>query len=134
MSPLLLVGLLSLPFAALLVLRPAARRMAVRGMGRRPTELLLVVAGSMLATAILTGSLLVGDTVDRSIRGQAYDQLGPIDEVVQVDGLEQADALWGAFEGFSSDDVDGTLPMVTAGAAAVGMGEDPLVQPTAQIV
>lgn len=124
----------SLPFVTLLLIRPAVRRMVTRGMSRRPVELLLVVVGSMLATAILTGSLLVGDTVDRSIRSQAYDQLGPIDEVVSVSGLDAGDRLRAALDGFTSDDVDGMLPMITAPVAAVGAGADPLVQPTAQLV
>ena len=40
--------------------------------------------GSLLGTAIITGSLIVGDTIDRSIRAAAYDQLGPVDEIVSV--------------------------------------------------
>lgn len=134
MTPLVVAALASVPFLVLFLTRPLVGRMAGRSMRRRPVELLLVVLGSMLATAILTGSLLVGDTVDRSIRGQAYDQLGPIDEVVGVTGLDEGPALWSALDGFASPEVDGTLPLVRAGAAVVGMGEDPLVQPTAQLL
>jgi putative ABC transport system permease protein len=129
-----LVVAASLPFAVLLAGRPVVRRLALRSMARRPVELALVVVGSMLATAILTGSLLVGDTVDRSIRAQAYDQLGPVDEVVAVSGLERGEELFAALDGFTSPDVDGLLPMVTARAAAVGRGTETLVQPVAQLV
>jgi putative ABC transport system permease protein len=124
----------SLPFLFLLLGRPVIRHLALRSMARRPVELFLVVVGSMLATAILTGSLLVGDTVDRSIRSQAYDQLGPIDELIVASGQAEGERLWAALDGFASPEVDGTLPMLTASAAAVGMGEDQLVQPTAQLV
>ena len=40
--------------------------------------------GSMLGTAIMTGSFVVGDTLESSIRAQAPRQLGPIDEVVSA--------------------------------------------------
>ena len=43
-----------------------------------------MIVGSLLGTAIITGSLIVGDTIDRSIRAGAYDQLGPVDEIVSV--------------------------------------------------
>lgn len=134
MSTVWLVVAASVPFALLFVGRPLVRRLATRSMARRPVELTLVVVGSMLATAILTGSLLVGDTVDRSIRAIAYEQLGPVDQVVAASGFDDGGALWDALAGFDSPDVDGTLRMVTASAAAVGMGEAPLVQPTAQLV
>ena len=70
----------SLPFLWLLFRQSTLRQLARRNAVRRPVEALFVVAGSMLGTAIITGSLIVGDTMDRSIRSAAYDQLGPIDE------------------------------------------------------
>ena len=83
MNVLLVVALLaSLPFVVVLLARPVERRLALRYPRRRPVEAGLVVLGSLLGTAIITGSLVVGDTIDRSIRASAYDQLGPIDELV----------------------------------------------------
>ena len=52
-----------------------------------------MILGSLLGTGIITGSLIVGDTIDRSIRAIAYEQLGPIDEVIAVSGLEEGDEL-----------------------------------------
>ncbi|HSL57961.1 MAG TPA: hypothetical protein VK866_08980, partial [Acidimicrobiales bacterium] len=133
MIPWLVLGA-SLPFVALLVARPVVRRLAARSLARRPVEMTLVVVGSMLATAMLTGSVLVGDTVDRSIRAQAYDQLGPIDEVVAVSGLDAGEGLFAALDGFTHPDVDGVLEMVVAQAAVLGRGDEPLVRPTAQLI
>lgn len=124
----------SLPFLFVLAARPIQRRIAVRNATRRPVEALLVIAGTLLGTAIITGSLIVGDTIDRSIRASAYEQLGPIDETVSVSGLEDGAALRDALDGFTHPDVDGVLPMATASAAVVGGGDPPLIRPRAQIV
>ena len=59
--------------------RPVLRKLAVRDAARRPSETLLVVAGSVLGTALITGSLIVGDTLDSSIRASATTQLGLVD-------------------------------------------------------
>src|SRR5439155_5676438 len=79
----LLVSLLvSLPFLFVIVRRPILRRLAVRNMVRRPREALLVVVGSMLGAAIITGSFVIGDAMNASIRQVARTHLGPIDEIV----------------------------------------------------
>ena len=129
-----LAAVLSVPFIVLLVGSSTLRRLAVRNVARRPIEALLVVIGSLLGTAIITGSLVVGDTIDRSIRAGAYDQLGPIDETVSVNGLDQGAELVAQFEGFSSPHVDGVLSFVTAGASVVNSGPGGGTQPRAQII
>jgi putative ABC transport system permease protein len=125
-----IVAVLSLPFLAVLAIRPIERRLAFRYPRRRPIEALLVVLGSLLGTAIITGSLVVGDTIDRSIRASAYEQLGPIDEVIAVSGLEEGDELAARFAGFESSELDGMLRFVGAPAAVAGT----LGQPRAQIL
>ena len=124
----------SLPFLFVLAARPIQRRIAVRNATRRPIEALLVVMGTLLGTAIITGSLIVGDTIDRSIRASAYEQLGPIDETVSVSGLEAGTAMQDALASFDHPDADGVLPITTASAAVVGGGDPPLIRPRAQIV
>ena len=81
-AALILVALVSLPFIAILVRRPVLRRLALRNAVRRPREAALVVLGSLLGAAIITGSAVVGDTMDASIRQVARTHLGPIDELV----------------------------------------------------
>ena len=126
--------LLSLPFLWLVLRHGTLRRLAGRNATRRPIEALLVVLGSLLGTAIITGSLVVGDTIDRSIRASAYDQLGPIDETVSVNGLTEGDALIAKLADFSSPVTDGVLSFTTAGASVVHDAPDGATQPRAQLV
>ncbi|GMU78027.1 MAG: ABC transporter [Acidimicrobiia bacterium] len=123
----------SLPFLFVLAARPVQRRIALRNATRRPIESLLVIAGTLLGTAIITGSLIVGDTIDRSIRASAYEQLGPVDLTVTVSGTDEGRALEQALTGFQHPEVDGVLELSTASATAVG-GDPPRIRPRAQIV
>ena len=47
----------------------------------------LVVLGSLLGTAIITASFIMGGTVGASIRDFARTQLGPADETIRVTDL-----------------------------------------------
>lgn len=119
---------LSIPFAVILWRSPLIRHLSTRHAFGRPVEAVLVIAGSLLGTAIITGSLMVGDTINRSIRAAAYDQLGPVDEIVAVplpDGPTVAERL----HGFSAPSVDGRLSMTSTAAAVVHPGRGAGTQP-----
>ncbi|MGQ0803474.1 MAG: FtsX-like permease family protein [Actinomycetota bacterium] len=131
---LIVVAALSLPFLFILLFRPLLRRIAWRNAMRRPREALLVIAGSLLGTAIMTGSFVVGDTLDASIRARAPRQLGPVDEIVSVVGLDQGARLRERLAGFESNDVDGTLPATVVPAAAATVGENRRAEPQAQLL
>jgi putative ABC transport system permease protein len=131
--PLLLAVVVSLPFVAILVHNPVVRRLALRSPVRRPVEAMLVVLGSMLGTGIVTGSLIVGDTMDRSVRASAYEQLGPVDVLVAVDGLIGPDELAAAVaaierEGDRTGAVDGAVAIVAVPAAVRGQRNQPRAQ------
>jgi putative ABC transport system permease protein len=115
--------------------RPALARIAVRGAARRKGETALVILGSLLGTAIITGSLIVGDTLDASLRVSAENNLGPVDlMVVSADPQIGAQAA-AALEGFDSDDVEGVLGLRAAAAPiAAGDGEQRLANPAAQLI
>src|SRR5918997_2917267 len=105
---------------------PLTRRLALRQVNRRRAEAALVVAGSVLGTAIIVGSLVVGDTLDQSFKQNAYRDLGVVDEVVSspdpANGQEAARRL----ERLRGDPaIDGLLTVRRHGAAAVkgGKGE-----------
>src|SRR5690606_15284367 len=102
LTMLIVALVVSLPFVVVLATRPVERRLALRYPRRRPVEAGLVVLGSLLGTAIITGSLVVGDTIERSIRASAYDQLGPIDELIASTGIEDGDAIAARFDGFTA--------------------------------
>lgn len=79
-----LVAALVVPFCVALLRWGIVRRLASRNATRRPLETILVVIGSLFGAAMITGSLVVADTLDWSIRRVAYTHLGPIDEVVST--------------------------------------------------
>jgi putative ABC transport system permease protein len=92
---------------------PVQRRLAIRQSLRRPKETALVIAGSLLGTAIITGSFIVGDTLDASVRVTAYTQLGPVDEQIQVPDPQQAATLAQRIEALNDDRIDGVTSILT---------------------
>jgi len=136
-----LIGLGGVAAVALLVLaarRPVLARIAVRNVGRRRGEAALVVLGAMLGTAIIIGSLLVGDTLDASIRATVPDQLGPVDVLaagatpVSTDAVVAALTASGALDGAG---VDGLMEATrTPATVATEAGADRRAEPGAQLV
>src|ERR671910_350602 len=86
-----LLGIALAVAAFIAVRRPFLRKLALRQVARRRGEAALVVAGSVLGTAIIVGSLVVGDTLNFSVRQGAYTNLGPIDEIVTSPTIAQGD-------------------------------------------
>lgn len=128
------VALISLPFLVAMVARPVWRRLAVRNAVRRPRETILVLVGSLLGTAIITGSFVVGETLEASIRRSAFTQLGPVDEVVQAPDQATADRARAAVEELDGAPIDGVVPVLTLQAAAVRPGADSRAEPRARVV
>ncbi|MGH8869058.1 MAG: ABC transporter permease [Actinomycetes bacterium] len=119
-----LVSALAVALGVLLLValrQPVLGRLAGRQVRRRPLEGALVVVGSVLGTAIIVGSLVVGDSLDRSVREVAYTTLGPVDEKVTspttATGDEASVRLSARLA--RDPDVDGLLSMRVAPAAAV---------------
>ena len=114
--------------------RPTFRRLAVRNVLRRRNEAMLVVAGSLLGTAIITASFVVGDTVEGSERDIARTKLGEVDVVVTDPArperlLEIAAAVPDDLPG-----VDGRLTALRIGATAATVGEGRVAEPYAGLV
>ena len=133
------VALASLPFLFLAVRRPVLRRLALRNAARRPRETALVILGSLLGTAIITGSLVVGDTLDASLSQGATTRLGPIDELVTVPDAAERNELAAALQELDagSDLVDGVLALdvVTAAVSSGGArGTTARAEPSATVV
>ena len=120
------VAFASLPFLYLLLRRPVLRRLALRSIARRPRESVLVVLGSLLGTAIITGSFVVGDTLDASLRQDAVTKLGPIDELVRVGSSAEQEVLAAELAELDvrSELIDGVLPLTTATATVAVPGPD----------
>src|SRR5512133_4339354 len=105
--------LISLPFLFILARRPILRRLALRNAMRRPREALLVVLGSLLGAAIITGSAVVGDTMDSSIRQVARQHLGPIDELVVARDAGEWRSVRSRLRALPTSTVDGVISLAT---------------------
>lgn len=115
--------------------RRALARIAVRSAARRKGETVLVVLGSLLGTAIITGSFLVGDTLGASLRATAETSLGPVDVLVRSVDVNAAHAAARSLDGFSSADIDGVMSVRVAEAAVATPDDgDRLAQPAAQLL
>src|SRR3954454_1508603 len=116
---LLIVGLAGAGLCWLLVRQPVSRRLAGRQVARRKTEAALVITGSVLGTAIIVGALVVGDTLNHSVRQDAYRTLGPIDERILVADPGAADAVAARLDRLAAyPDIDGVLTARVDQAAA----------------
>ncbi len=115
--------------------KPVLRRLAIRDAVRRPGETMLVVAGSLLGTALITGSFIVGDTLDSSIRATAVTQLGPVDELVVVPSARVAEDLEQSIERSEGAPIDGVISFLGARAAiASESSTEKLAEPYAQMI
>ncbi|MBA3349876.1 MAG: hypothetical protein H0T12_04905, partial [Actinobacteria bacterium] len=136
----LVVMLTVVAIATLLVLWQAIRkgvlrRLAVRDAVRRPSETTLVIIGSLLGTAIVTGSFIVGDTLDSSIRATATTQLGPVDEVIIVPSSDAAAEVTGAVEDLDDPRIDGTEAFLAVPASfSTGGSGEARAEPEAQAI
>lgn len=121
-----LIGVAAFVLALIAARGRVERRLAMRGVRRRPAETALVVFGSLLGTAIITGSLIVGDSLTSSVRAGAFTQLGPIDETVTAPGVEPLRRLRQALSGLESHPaVDGVVFGLRArGTVAARVGHD----------
>jgi putative ABC transport system permease protein len=130
-----LLGLALAVVAFIALRRPVLRRLALRQIGRRRGEAALVVAGSVLGTAIIIGSLIVGDTLNFSVRQAAYDNLGPTDEVVSAQTVAQGDQAARRIQRLRGDpDIDGILSLRGDQAAVVrGAGAARTAEPRAGV-
>ena len=130
------VVLVLLVVVAVVALRsPVQRRLALRNVKRRKNEAALVIAGSLLGTALITGSFIVGDTLDSSIRATARTQLGPIDEVVVVPEAERAEELEDELLSLDDARIDGVMSLVgVAGSVVAKSGDEIDAEPEAQII
>jgi putative ABC transport system permease protein len=66
-------------------------RMAVRNIPRRKTQTTLIVVGLMLATVLFSAAFTTGDTLTRSLRTQALENIGRVDVVVKAEQPESND-------------------------------------------
>jgi len=112
--------------------RPVIFKLGVRNIPRRKAQTVLIVAGLMLSTLIISAALGTGDTINHSMTADIYDNLGQVDQIVVAshDGEAESDLTGGApLDGAAlalvdaavagNPDVDGVLPMLETRAPVV---------------
>jgi putative ABC transport system permease protein len=120
LGPLLIASCLLITSVAVIAFsQPVSRRLAERQFSRRRSEVLLAVVGSVLGTAIIAGSLIVGDTLNFSVRQEAYRTLGPIDERVVSSTADFGREVAARLQALRRrPDVDGVFSAAVSPAAA----------------
>jgi putative ABC transport system permease protein len=108
--------------AALFIWKPLVRRVVLRNIARRPREAALIVAGSIFGTAMLTGALVVGDSVQQSMRAAAAHRLGPVDEIAVVNDTTVADDIARNLAIMQPAGVDGAM-VIETGEVLVRAGD-----------
>ena len=100
-------------------LRPLLARLAARNLGRRKRRVVIVLLGLLIGTAIISSSLVVGDTLRYIFLQDVYTRLDAIDELVsnQVNGNllpfnESAYPVIASDLRASGAPVDGVAPML----------------------
>ena len=111
--------------------KPVLRRLAFRDATRRPAETLLVIVGSLLGTALITGSFIVGDTLDSSIEATAFTQLGPVDEYVNMPDGEAAGRLVSRLTTLDDPRIDGVMSLTSVEAS---VAEGDVAEPEAALI
>jgi putative ABC transport system permease protein len=124
-----------LPLVAFdLLARPTIRRLAIRNVVRRPGEAALVVGGTLLATALITASFIIGDSFGSSIRGLANERWGPTDELVLVATPDQVPEAVARIETLSPELIDGVLGATWLDVAVASAGTDRQVAPEVNLL
>ena len=136
MTALAILGIVALLLLAPLAVAAVRQRtlfsMALRNIGRRRAEAVLVVAGALLGTAIITSSLVVGDVIEASFADVARTEYGPIDITLtpMEATLEDVETAVAASD---VDGIDGLLAVITATATLEAPKGDVAV-PQVQVV
>lgn len=82
-ATLILFGLISLLVIISAYLSPIPRKIGFRNVKRRLGNTLLVVIGSMVGTALISGSLVLSDSLDKTFLKLVESQVGEIDLIIE---------------------------------------------------
>jgi putative ABC transport system permease protein len=118
----------------LLIFQPVFRRLAFRQAIRRPRETVLIIVGAMLGTALITGSLILGDGLSASIRHSAYTQLGPVDEVIRAPIFFNITDVYSRAKRLNQEHIDGVLPAIGGTGAVRLQGDLASAEPSVQLL
>jgi putative ABC transport system permease protein len=98
--------------------------MALRNIRRRRAEAILVVAGALLGTAIITSSMVVGDVIEASFADSARTEYGPVDITVTASKETDIKKIVAQAETADLDSIDGLLVSTTTTGTLEAPGHD----------
>lgn len=117
----MIVAIVLVAVALLAVRKRIFYRMAIRGISRRKKYAVIVVCGLLIATAMISGSLVAGDTLDYIITREIMTQTQGVDVVVSALN-ETGEATYFNYSVFDSIDqniTSGALAHVDDASAAI---------------
>ncbi|MEA1884941.1 MAG: hypothetical protein U9N62_10545, partial [Thermotogota bacterium] len=72
-----------------LISNKKVRKISFRNLFRKKTQTILIILGSMIGTAMITGSLGINDSMSLFLYSQIKNDLGPIDEIIYKGNQDQ---------------------------------------------
>ena len=84
---------------------PVMLKLGLRNIPRRKSQTGLIILGIMISTLIMAAAFGTGDSITYSIRNNAIDALGTIDEIIVSARADESDTI-GSFYYFSMDRYD----------------------------
>ncbi|MCU0853146.1 MAG: FtsX-like permease family protein [Thermoplasmata archaeon] len=117
----ILVAIVLVVVGTLAIRRRVFARMAVRSIYRRKTHSVVVVSGLLIATAMISGSLVAGDTLDYIISRDVMTSTGDVDIVVSArnDIEEEAYFNYTIAQSLSQNASAGALSHIDEASAAI---------------
>jgi len=120
----------------LLIRNRKIRKISYRNLFRKRTQTILIILGSMIGTAMITGSLGINDSMTLFLYSQIKNELGPVDETIyQMSSLPPFDKETGdqIIQNISSSYlIDGSLNVFYF-KGAVSFNNSPIKNPLTDI-
>jgi putative ABC transport system permease protein len=136
MSPLfILIAVTVLVSAAVIIsaiTSPLARRIGFRNVFRRLGNTLLVIIGSMVGAALISGSLVLGDSLDASFLKSVEENVGEIDVTMSFSAVSDTPSGFTVIdqeereqiEDLVAEETDGVLPGLLYNSSPVKLDEE----------
>lgn len=143
MTQIVVIVILVLAALGLLVSRRMTlAKMAMRNIVRKRRFTLIITAGLLIATAMISGALVMADTLDYIIKQDTYDSTGNVDIVVSAKDFAGKDVYFPEYiaqnisysvSGGGMTYVDGAYPAISESVAVLDVGTS-LPYPSATVL
>ena len=134
-----IVGIIALIIMILALTNRIVFKMAARNFARRKAQSVIVIAGLMIGTAIISSALVVQDTMTYAFEVDIYHALGEVDE--EISGISPfgtatyfRESVYDSIANNLTNDpnIDGVAPMVSELGAALNW-DTKLAEPSLMI-